>query len=206
MNKSRRFTAGQITVMVIAVCVAVTLAPVGVFAASHSKRTKVEIVDAKHSHRGATVTKSGAQEVTGSVKVSSGSVRVSSGTVTAVPGLPAKPFVKVVSYSASDPLATRKFTVPTSGRLEIVGISVADVETGSTTIAGALIAYKENGINASANVPLQRMISGSVSSLVGQQPVAFFPDRGTTVQVTVLDNDADPSNQSVTATFNGMTQ
>jgi hypothetical protein len=82
--------------MVVAVCLAVVLAPVGVFAASHSR---VSIVDAKNPRHGATVTKKGQQVVTGSVHLAgTPSLKLAgSPRVQVAPSLPGTPFSATTS-------------------------------------------------------------------------------------------------------------
>jgi hypothetical protein len=90
LQPSRRVSGRQITIMVVAICAAVVLAPAGVLAASHSD---VSIADAKHPSHTATVTSKGAQVVSGSVRLT-GTSKIT-GTVKNARGLPGTPYVLV---------------------------------------------------------------------------------------------------------------
>lgn len=122
-ESQRRFNGRQLTIMVVAVCAAVVLAPAGVLAASH---TVVSIADGKHPSRTATVTTQGAQVVSGSVRLA-GTSKVS-GTVKDSPSLPGTPFSASV-------IGTNPITVPAGKHLVMTTISVVTVvDSGATAI------------------------------------------------------------------------
>jgi hypothetical protein len=119
---NRRISGTHITVMVVAVCGAIVLAPVGVYAAAHSR---VSIADGKHPTRVATVSKKGALTVAGTVKVAGTAAVKVSGTpsVKTLPGLRGTPYaVTILTDQTQAPAvpAGRTFVVTTvSGYDEI---------------------------------------------------------------------------------------
>jgi hypothetical protein len=101
---------------VVAVCAAMVLAPAGVLAASHSD---VSIADAKHPSHTATVTKKGAQVVSGSVKLTG--VSKITGSVTATPRPQGTPF-ELVGHSAGSTNGKPQ-TVPAGKHLVVTTVS-----------------------------------------------------------------------------------
>lgn len=129
-----RLTGRQLTVIVVAVCAAIVLAPVGVFAAS---KQLVTINDGKHPARKATVSKDGALKVSGKVDADV------SGQVRAVPGLPGQPFT--MSGGSS-------YTVPAGKHFVVETISADLDRTGGSVIEGYLH-YKSGGQTAEVYLP-----------------------------------------------------
>ena len=74
MERQHRMSGGQLLAAIIAVCIAVVAAPVGVLASTGSL---VNITDPKHSSYKAHVTSAGALRMTGSVAVTKGQVNAS---------------------------------------------------------------------------------------------------------------------------------
>jgi hypothetical protein len=121
MRSEHWLSGKQLTIVIVAVCGAVVLAPVGVMASSHSS---ISIVDAKHPSRTAAVTKSGAQVISGSVKVAGTSTI--KGTVTAVPAFPGTPYSTML-----DTGGVTQFVVPAGKRFRVTTVTCSiDVDAG----------------------------------------------------------------------------
>jgi hypothetical protein len=190
MLDHHRVSGRQIMVMVLAVCVAAVLAPVGVYAAS---RSTVSIADGAHPSRLAKVTSHGAQvvNVTGATTVG--------GSVTAVPGAPGSPFAargSISSTSASTPIPTGKHVV-----IQTVSISVQvphDVLT-----AGAWLSWEQGGIHETIAVPLPLTVTGTsvnASLFSATVPAALYPDPGSTISLQLLYNQAEDASGFFTVT------
>jgi len=129
-DPSRRVSGRQITVMVVAICAAVVLAPAGVVAATHSD---VSIADAKHPSHTATVTKKGAQVVSGSVRLT-GTSKIT-GTVRNTPSLAGTPYVLVGKTGPASGGGSPQ-TVPAGKHLVVTTLSVqVSVSTQGAKVA-----------------------------------------------------------------------
>jgi hypothetical protein len=184
-----RLSGRQITTIVLAVCVAVVLAPVGVFAAA--KHSAVSISDGTHPSRLAHVTKSGAQVV-----AISGTPTVHA-TVTAVPGLPGKPFAETNSTSSG----TVSVTTPKGAHDVIQTIGVTFTIDGSVSLMGAEVTYTEGGVPETIDFPTPKLTSGSSGTSVifaDTVSVNVYPDSNTTVSVIPQANTAEISDTQLT--------
>jgi hypothetical protein len=164
MSNGSRTSGRQITVMFVAACVAVVLAPVGVMAASHSE---VSVGDGKHPSRLAEVTKSGKQVITGSVR-----------------SLPSPPFTAMAAGSV-DGLDALTVHVPTGPQLVIQTVS-ATVSYGRSAVAVAGdVQYTAGGNSVHVDFPVPVALAnlGYFSATV---PLSLYPDPGTTVKFTIL--------------------
>jgi hypothetical protein len=196
VSEHPRLSGRQITIMVVAVCGAVVLAPVGVFAAS---RSSVSIADGTHPSRLAEVTKKGAQvvTVTGTPTVKVTNLPTVHATVTAVPGLPGKPFA-VTATTASD---TVSVTVPAGTHAVVQTISVKITVDNSVTLTGAEVTYTEAGVLQRIDFPTPKMATGDsdTNAIFGDTiPVTIYPDPGSTISVLPQFNSADLSNTQLT--------
>jgi hypothetical protein len=125
MQSDHWLSGKQLTIIVVAVCGAVVLAPVGVMASSHSS---ISIVDAKHPSRTAVITKSGTQVVSGSVKVAGTSTV--KGTVTTTPALPGTPY----SMTLTNTLDTATQTVPAGKHFRITTVTSSVLVAPGVTV------------------------------------------------------------------------
>ena len=192
MSDHQRLSGRQITIMVVAVCGALVLAPVGVFAAS---RSSVSVADGRHPSQLASVTKTGAQvmTVTGTPSVRIAGVPKVRATVTTVAGLPGTPFAKTAS-TASD---TVSITTPAGKHDVVQTISVKITVDNSVSLTGAEITYLEGGVLQRLDFPTPKMATGdSLTNAVFGNTVAvtIYPDPGTPVSVLPQFNSADLSN------------
>jgi hypothetical protein len=162
MDHQHRFSGRQISTMVVAACIAIVLAPVGVFAASRSVFT---LSDAKHPSYRAQVTKSGQQVITGSV----------TGTVAAMPSAPGKPFSATGTDGANN---SQVIAVPAGRHLNVQVISAQVLVPGGAHVIGDF-QYFTNGKVYRLYLPM----TYGLTNAVGED------DYTTTQQVTV---DADP--------------
>lgn len=196
MSEQRRLSGRQITTIVVAVCAALVLAPVGVFAASHSS---VSIADGKHPSRLASVTSKGAQvvTVTGTPTVQiTGTPKVRA-TVTTVPGLPGTPFAETATTSSD----TVSVTVPAGTHAVVQTISVKITIDNSVTLTGAEITYTEGGVLQRLDFPTPKMATGAtgVDAIFGDTvAVNIYPDPGTDVSVLPQFNSSELSNTQLT--------
>jgi len=192
VSKQHRLSGRQVTVIVVAVCAAVVLAPVGVFAASHST---FSLADGKHPSRLATVTKTGAQVVT-----VSGTPKVhlsGTSTVTAVPGVPGKPFAASAT-TASD---TVSVDVPSGSHAVVQTVSVKITVDNSVTVAGAELTYTQGGVLERMDFPTTMIEKGTGSddNIFGTTiPVAIYPDPGSSVSVLPQYDSADLADTQLT--------
>jgi hypothetical protein len=192
MNGQHRVSGRQITVMVIAICLAAVLAPVGVFAAT---RSTVSIADGTHPSHLAHVTKSGAQvvNVTGSTTIT--------GKVTAAPGAPAIPFLTGGSATGG---AVLNFSIPAGARLVLQTVSVRIQVPAAVTTAGAQVEFVENGLPATLYIPAAEVSprDGSAPALfMATEPAVIYPDPGSILTVsTVFDSTAEAT---MTVTISG---
>jgi hypothetical protein len=187
-----RVSGRQITIMVLGICVAVVLAPVGVFAATHSS---VSIADGTHPSHLARVTSKGAQvvSVSGTPTVRITKLPAVHATVTAVAGLPGTPFAR----TASTDTGTVSVTAPAGTTDVVQTISVKFTVDGSVTLMGAEITYFEGGVPETVDFATTKMTTGSASTDVifaATIPVDLYADPGTTITVmpqanTVLSNN-----------------
>jgi len=189
VSDHQRLSGRQITIMVVAVCAALVLAPVGVFAAS---RSSVSVSDGKHPSQLAAVTKSGAQvmTVTGTPSVRIAGVPKVRATVA---GLPGTPFAKTAT-TASD---TVSVTAPAGKHDVVQTISVKITVDNSVSLTGAEITYLEGGVLQRLDFPTPKMATGdSLTNAVFGNTVALtiYPDPGTPISVLPQFNSADLSN------------
>jgi hypothetical protein len=194
--KEHRVSGRQITIMVLGVCVAVVLAPVGVFAATHSS---VSIADGTHPSRLAKVTTKGAQivSVSGTPTVRITGTPTVHATVTAVPGLPGTPFTKTASTDSS----TVSVTAPAGSTDVLQTIGVTFTIDGSVTLMGAQITYYDNGVLESVEFPTPKMTTGSTGTDVtfaDTVNVNLYADPGTAISVIPQANTADLSTTQLT--------
>jgi hypothetical protein len=140
MRSEHWLTGKQLTIVIVAVCGAVVLAPVGVMASSHSI---ISIADAKHPSRTATVTKSGAQVVSGSVTLAgTSSIK---GTVTAAPSLPGTPYTMMFNSTDGSGAqlmvpAGKKFRVTTvTSEVAVVAGVTLDVTVRNNDLDGPVL-------------------------------------------------------------------
>jgi hypothetical protein len=185
-----RVSGRQIMVMVLAVCVAAVLAPVGVYAAS---RSTVSIADGKHPSRLAAVTSHGAQlvNVTGTTTVG--------GSVTAAPGAPGSPFATRGSISAT----SASITMPTGRHLVVQTVSISVEVPEAVSHAGGWLSWKQGGKAETIAVPLPLTVTGSsIKDAVfsATVPAALYPDPGSTMSLQLIYNPFETANGFVTVT------
>jgi hypothetical protein len=125
MQSDHWLSGKQLTTVILAVCAAAVLAPVGVLASSHSS---ISIADAKHPSRTAVITKSGTQVISGSVKVA-GTTTVK-GTVTTMPTLPGTPF----SMTLADTIDSSTQTIPAGKQFRITTVTSSVLVAPGVTV------------------------------------------------------------------------
>ncbi len=175
MNNQHRLSGRQITAMVFAVCAAVVLAPVGVFAAT---RSTISIADGKHPSHLAHVTATGAQVIAGTATVK--------GTVTAAPASPTKPFAKT-GFTPAQAVNSASVTVPNGTQVVIQTISVKTTVANSITLTGAEITYTEAGKVETIDFPTPKMSAGDTDgdAIFGDTlAVTLYPDPGSVITVS----------------------
>jgi hypothetical protein len=152
----------HITAIVVAVCIAVVLAPISVLATTNS--TRVVITDPNNPARAAHVSAAGALAV--------------AGEVTSVPGLPARPFTDLVSSGS--------FTVPAGKHLVIETVSVlVTVTTGDQVFAE--LEYRSGGAAGLLLLPVTFSDTESpYDDYVATISVHVYADPGTTVRLNAF--------------------
>jgi hypothetical protein len=207
MSDRRRFSGKQITVMVVAVCVAVVGAPVTVMAATGSS---INIVDATHvTQKAAVTTKSSLvtserDPVSGAyARVDGGSLRVG-GTVAIGAGTPldlvTSHYINSGSYGS-----TVNALVPSGGHYAVV-----QSITGAFTVAtGAVPSFYvlwtgPNNVSHALNIPSVRTRTNSYGSdfYSISMDVTLFVKPGTNIQVQF--GDSDSNGGSATVNLQGM--
>jgi len=161
---SSSFNGRHVTTIVCAVCAAIVLAPLSVFAATSP--AKVFITDKGTPSHTARVSSSGALSVTGNV--------------TTTPGRPVTPF----SMTVGSGVPPTTITVPSGKHLEIETISIqADVTSGRGL--EAFVDYTTGGNAATLFVPLTfAQTEGSGYDVyVAMQNVRLTADPGSTVKL-----------------------
>lgn len=143
-----RLTGNHIVAIVASVCLALVLAPVGVYAASVAK---VRIVDAGSANRAVKVDRSGRLQTSSSV---TGSVAASvSGSVSARPAPPSEPFdrLELIAIATSEvvgppipkgkslAIGSVRYTWISAGGLSTVEVRKAE-PNGTCTTTGTLVA------------------------------------------------------------------
>lgn len=191
MQKTRRLSGRQLTIMFVAACAAVVLAPVGVMATSHSE---VTLGDGAHPSHLAHVATDGAQlvNVTGSTTVG--------GTVTAVPGMPGKPY----SVEGSVQTGALKIAIPTGSHFVVQTVSLEIIVEDAVTVAGADIQYVENGHSFDLGAAVARVVPRDPPGpaiFESTIDASIYPDPGSTITIQPLLDTAAPA--STVATFSG---
>jgi hypothetical protein len=188
MGERHRLSGRQITIMFVAACVAVVMAPVGVMATSH---TVVTLRDGKHPSQLAHIASDGSQlvNVTGSTTVA--------GTVTAVPGKPGKPY----SVSGSTQSGAAKIAIPTGSHFVVETVSVEIIIADAVTVAGADITYVENGRSFDLGAPVARVLPQDPPGpavFMATFAASIYPDPGSTVTVQPFVDSTTPASTVVT--------
>jgi len=168
MSKDRWVTGRQLTVMVVAICVAVVGAPAAVMASTASLTS---IVDPVHPHEAAHVDKAGHLYV-------------------ASAGQPIQVAGSVATSSAGNPYVATNYspntlTLPAKERLTIDQLSIFTTSTSSSGVYSEFI-FREGGKSAELFIPLTYAdTENGVSDYESNQQVTLHPDPGSTMWVNV---------------------
>jgi hypothetical protein len=152
----RRLSGNQIVVIVLALCGALVLAPVGVYAAATQK---VSIVDAKSAKHAVKVDSDGRLQVAGSTDVTgnvnanvSGNVNANvAGTVSSRPAPPAEPFHREAGLGPSTILVVGA-AVPAGKNLALTSVQLMFNTIGGGWNQVSLVAANPNGTCPTAPV------------------------------------------------------
>lgn len=205
---SRRFSGTNITIMVVAISLAVIGAPVAVAASTGSFINITDPVTAAYKARvtpkgslavtprdaitgyNGKIDALGRQQVGGTVNtVASGGTQAVSGSVIAVPGAPRTPWA-MTSGTANT------ITAP-STRLNIETISVSSVVTSGHQI-NVSVSVTTGGVNISVVVPVTFSYNaGTGDRYVGTLNVSLHADPGSAMTV----NNFDPNGTAYVETF-----
>jgi hypothetical protein len=175
----------QLTTVVVAVCAAVVLTPVGVLASS---RSSVSIADAKNPSRTAVVTKSGTQVISGSVKLSGTSTV--KGTVATTPGLPGTPY----SMRLANTLDTSTQTVPAGKQFRVTTVTSSVLVAPGVTVNHLAILNDATQVDL-LDIPLVKGATvGNVDNYANTVTVDLVLAPGTRVGAFVGTSDGSDSN------------
>lgn len=182
MSRERRLSGRHITIMVVAVCIAVVGAPVAVMAATSS----VNIADPTDPARKVHVTGQGQLKTVVADPISGRPARVddlgrqvvsiaNKAAVTSSPGLPGTPFV---SGSAST------VNVPAGKHLVVETLSVdTDVTTGHDV--EVYIQFVTNGVGAYLFIPLTKdYTSAGYDDYIATASVHIYADPGSSITLS----------------------
>lgn len=198
MDKPHRFSGTNITVMVVAICLALIATPVAVAASTGSFVNITDPVTATYKARvsakgslvvsprdavtgyNAKVDSLGRQQVAGTVNtVASGGTQAVAGTVTTRSGLPGLPFAASGGPSV---------TVPTGKHLVIQTLGLeTGVTTGKRVIAW--VTYTCGGTSITMYVPLTYLNTNTDDFYGATTEVHLYADPGTTVSIDQFSAD-----------------
>lgn len=202
----RRFTGRQLTTVVVSLCAAAVLTPVGVLAATGSPVTLVDPIFADHKARvggsGGLWTVPVDAVSKAPVKIDAGKMRVGDGSgnltvdgiVGAVPQKPTTPFTKQISATWSEasghPSSRTTFLVPAGKTLVVESVAVTyNLPQGQTTDIQVIV--DENTVNQvfyPVSYAKQASFAGSFDTFSGTHAVRWYIPAGSLVAIRAFRN------------------